>query len=100
MIAEIKIQNNKFAAFLNGVYLGISTHRDSAKYLITYALRALDNENRIKYLEKRIRKARNNVFNYENSTRNLEKLKKELIFRRSKYSLIDLIKLKRALAIS
>lgn len=99
MISEIKIKNNKYAAFLNGVCLVTSTHKDSAKYLINYALRALDNENRIKYLEKRIRKARNNVFNYENSTRNLDRLKKELLFLRGKFFAIDLIKLKKALAI-
>lgn len=100
MKETIVAKENKFFAYINGIYVGSSTNRLSAKNLIKRYLRALDNEKRIKYLEKRLRKIRNKVFDFECSGINLEKVKKEIILRRKKYTYINTGKLKLALKIS
>lgn len=97
MTSEIKFIGGKYYALLNNVYLGKSTHKEGAENLISSCLNALENDNRIKYLEKRIRKIRNNVFNYENAGRNLEKVKGEILIRRKRHQFINLEKLKRAI---
>jgi hypothetical protein len=100
MKQKILVKNGKYYAYLNDVCVGNSTHRNSAKNLIKYCLKALDQEKRIAYLEKRIRKIRNNVFNFENADVNLEKVKQELLRLRANHFLIDLKKLKAALKIA
>ncbi len=100
MKEKISVQNGKYYAYLNNVCVGNSTDRGAAKNLIKYCLKALDQEKRIAYLEKRIRKIRNKVFNFENAGVNLEKVKQELLSLRARHFLIDLKKLKVALKIA
>lgn len=93
-------KNGKYYAYLDNVCVGNSTDRGAAKNLIKHCLRALDREKRIAYLEKRIRRFRNSIFDFENAGANVERMKKELILLRGKFAYINVGKLKEALKIA
>lgn len=99
MNGKILIKNGKYYAYLDGVYVGNSTHKDGAENLIKSFVRALDRDAKIVHLEKRIRKFRNSIFDFENAGANVERMKKELIFLRAKNVYINVKKLKAALKI-
>jgi hypothetical protein len=88
----------KYKTYLQGVYIGQSTTKEGARGLVKIFKRAIFNYDRLKYLESRLRKIRNSVFEFENSGANLEKVKQEIAIRRIKNFAVDIPSLKKELA--
>jgi hypothetical protein len=99
MNSKITREKNRFVAFLGRARLGTSNRYEGARNLVTCHIRALNNDERIASLEKKIRNARQRCFQYahENTMRNVEVMKAELIARRNRCFAIDIPKLKAAI---
>lgn len=75
----------KYQAYYRGVRIGQSTTKEGAQILVKHAGQALFNQERIKFLEKKIRRIRNKIFDFENADKKLSLLKSELLIRRGKF---------------
>ena len=88
---------DKFIAYYSGVKVGTSSTKEGAMIMAKHAEMALFNSERLIKMERRLRRIRNAIFDYDSSGKNIDKVKAEVVKRRSKFPTWNCVELQRAI---